>query len=276
MNKRLLTNSNILEFLIFIVLAITSLLYLDGCTGKVLQIAKDKASPENAEFWEIKRVVSAVKHENGDISICVDLNESGETGEPKLNTINLPLSSLSADANDIEWLRLRPEKCLFDDTPCYWYPIEKTKRGCESVDLIIKSSIFVFPIENISVNEKSRHQLYNLLIDFNKNQPVKERIFEVSFLFDKEYTKKDANAHKGEDPNNGIKGSKEISLIYSPAQIDQQVIRPIIISGVYEDNSTDSYYLLVPLAVAGEVAYEISVLAVRLSLCIMSSGSICE
>jgi hypothetical protein len=253
-----------------------SLFYLSGCTDKVLQVAKDKASPENIEFWKIKSVVSAVKHQNGDISICVDLNESGETGEPKLNTINLSLSSLSEDVDEIEWRALRPEECLFDGTPCYWYPIEKIKNGCKSIDLTSTSSIMVLPIENIRVSEKSRNQIYNLLIDFNENQPVKERIFEVSFVFDGEDTEKDADANKDELPENGTEGSKEISLIYFPAQIDQQGIRPIIISGVYEDNSTKGYYLLVPLAVAGDVALGISVLAARLSLCIMSSGRICE
>ena len=78
MKKRLLINSSIIEFFILIVLAMTSLLYLNGCTEKALQLAKDKASPENVEFWEIKSIVSAVKHENDDISICVGLNESGE------------------------------------------------------------------------------------------------------------------------------------------------------------------------------------------------------
>jgi hypothetical protein len=111
----------------------TSLLYINGCTDKVLQVAKDKASPENVEFWEIESVVSAVKHENNDISVCVGLNESGETGEPDLYTISFSLPSLSGDIDAIEKLRLRPEECLFDRTPCYWYPIEKTKSGCALV-----------------------------------------------------------------------------------------------------------------------------------------------
>jgi hypothetical protein len=115
-----------------------------------------------------------------------------------------------------------------------------------------------------------------LLIDFNKNQPVEERIFEVSFVFDGKNTEKDADVNHDEVPDNGNEGSKEISLIYSPAQIDRQGIQPIIVSGVYEDNSTDIYYLFVPLAVAGDVVLELSVIAARLSLCIMSSGRICE
>lgn len=254
----------------------TSLFYLNGCTNKALQIAKDKASPENTEHWKIKSVASAVKHENGDISVCVELNDPGETGEPELNTISFSLSSLSGDADAIERLRLRPKECFFDNAPCYWYPIAKTKRGCESVDLGISSSTSVLPIENISVNKKNRHQLYNLIINFNKNQPIKERIFEVSFVFDEEDTEKDADADNDEVLDNSTEGSKDISLIYWPAQIDQQGIQPIIISGAYEDNSTSLYYLMVPLAFAGDVAYEVSLFTLRLTLCLMSSGNVCE
>jgi hypothetical protein len=272
--KRLPIDSSIIEFFILIILAMTSLLYLNGCTDKVLQIAEDKASPENTEFWEIKSIVSAVKHENDDISVCVGLNESGEAGEPILYTISLSLPILSGDIDAIERLRLRPEECLLDNTPCYWYPKEKTKRGCESIDLTIASSIFVLPIENISMNKKNRHQLYHLMIDFNKTQPVKERIFEVSFVFDGEDTEKDAD--KDEVPDNGTEGSKAISLIYWPAQIDKRSIQPMIISGVYEDNRTDLYYLMVPLAVVGDLAIEISILALRVTVCVMSSGRVCE
>ena len=272
MKKRLLINSSIIEFFILIVLAMTSLLYLNGCTDKVLQIAKDEASPENTEFWQIESVVSAVKHENNDISVCVGINESGQTGEPNLYTISLSLPSLAGDVDALERLRLRPEECLFDNTPCYWYPIEKTKRGCESVDLTISSSIFVLPIENISVNKKNWHQLYNLLNDFNQTQPVKERIFEASFVFDGVTAVKDADADNDEVTDNSTEGSKDISLIYWSDQIDKNGIKPIIISGVYEDNSTSLYYLMVPLAVAGDIALT----AAYLTLCIMTYGAACE
>jgi hypothetical protein len=237
-----------------------------------LQVAKDKASPENVEFWEIKSIVSAVKHENDDISVCVGLNESDEPGESKLYTISLSPPRLSGDIDAIEKLKLRPEECLFDNTPCYWYPIAKTKRGCEPVDLTISSSIFVLPIENISVNKKNQHQLYNLLIDFNKAQPVKERIFEVSFVYDGETAVKDADADNDEVTNNSTEGSKDISLIYWSDQIDKNGIKPIIISGVYEDNSTNLYYLMVPLAVSGDIALT----AAYLTLCIMTYGAACR
>lgn len=115
-----------------------------------------------------------------------------------------------------------------------------------------------------------------MIINFNKNQPIKERIFEVSFVFDEEDTEKDADADNDEVLDNSTEGSKDISLIYWPAQIDQQGIQPIIISGVYEDNSTSLYYLMVPLAFAGDVAYEVSLFTLRLTLCLMSSGNVCE
>ena len=91
MKDRLPIASDIIEFFILISLAMASLFYLNGCTASALQIARDKASPENAEYWKIKRVVSAVKHENGDISVCIELNESDEAEGLELISINLTI-----------------------------------------------------------------------------------------------------------------------------------------------------------------------------------------
>jgi len=268
--KRLPMDSSILEFFVLIFLVMASLFYLNGCTNKAMQIAEHKASPENIAHWKIRRVVSAVKYENSDISVCIELIENGEIGESKPYTISLPLSGRSGNTADFEKFGLRLEECFLDDAFCYGYPIEKTESGCESVGPGISSSASDIPVEKISVNTKSRHQLYNLILHSNKNESIKERIFEADFVIDEEDTEKDAD--KDGVLANRTEGTKKISLIYWPDQIN----KPIIISGVYEDNRTRLYYLMVPLAVAGDLALEITIIAVRVSLCIASSGRICE
>lgn len=270
MKKRLPINSSILEFFVLILLAMASLLYLNGCTNKAMQIAEHKASPENIEHWKIRRVVSAVKHENRDISVCIELIEYGEIGEPKPYAISLPLSVLSGNTADFDRLGLRLEECFLDDASCYGYPMDEAEDGCESVEPGISSSATDIPVEKINVNNKSRHQLYNQILHSNKNQSIKERIFEARFVFDEEDTEKDAD--NDEALANRKEGTKKISLIYWSDQID----KPIIVSGVYEDNRTRLYYLMVPLAVAGDLALEITIMAARVSLCIASSGRICE
>jgi len=230
----------------------TMIFYLNGCTAKALQLAKDKASPENVAYWKIKSVESAFKQENGDISVCVKLGEPDENAKPELNTITLPLYSLAEDPGAIERLGLRPGERFFDNTIGYWfpywYPIEKTRRRCRLADRGTSTSVSVLPVENIRLNIKNRQQLFTLLDDHNQNQPFKERIYEVSFISDE-------------------KGFIDIAFIYWPPQIARQHIQPILISGVYEDNSTRLYYLLVPLAVAGEVvavtAVAVTYIAVR-------------
>ena len=93
MKKRLPIDSSIFEFLILIFLAMASLFYLNGCTitPKALQLPNEKAAPQY-EYWNIKRVVSAVKQENGDISFCVELNNAGEIEKPNLKTIAIQIS----------------------------------------------------------------------------------------------------------------------------------------------------------------------------------------
>ena len=91
--KRLRTDANSKTYLASFILAIASLLYLYGCTEKALQLARDKASPLNIEHRKIKSIISAVRLENEDIAVCVELNDSGEKAEPKLNTTIVPLYS---------------------------------------------------------------------------------------------------------------------------------------------------------------------------------------
>ena len=91
--KRLRTDANSKTYLASFILAIASLFYLYGCTEKALQLARDKASPLNIEHRKIKSIISAVRLENEDIAVCIELNDSGEKAEPKLNTIIVPLYS---------------------------------------------------------------------------------------------------------------------------------------------------------------------------------------
>jgi hypothetical protein len=101
--KILQINSSIFEFFILIFLVLASVLYLNGCTltPKALQLANEKAAPQY-EYWNIKRIESAVKQENGDVSLCVELNNAGEIEEPKLNTITIPLAILNGETNQHE------------------------------------------------------------------------------------------------------------------------------------------------------------------------------
>ena len=112
MNKRLQINKSIFEFIILIFLLLASLLYLNGCTltPKALQLANEKAEPRY-EYWNIKRIESAVKQENGNVSLCVELKNAGEIVEPELNTLTIPLAILNGEANQHERYAFNPGEC---------------------------------------------------------------------------------------------------------------------------------------------------------------------
>lgn len=239
----------ILQFFVFTFLATVSLFWLSGCTTNALELAREKASAENSEYWKINYVISAIKQENDNISVCVELNDSGETGIPQLSTLTLPLSIITADRNAIEKLGLRPAACPFDDASCYWYPIKKAKRGCQPIAAETSSAGSITPVEKFIANNKDPNLRYRLTNNSNKNQQTTEKIYELSFETDKIETEMDS-----EKAIECIEtGSKENSLMYWSTQIDSRSYRPIIITGVYEDNSTNLYYLLVPPAFVGDV-----------------------
>ena len=234
MKKGLHVNFSVFEFLILILLILASLLFLNGCTitPKAIELANEKAAPQY-EYRNIKRLVSAVKQENGDVSLCVELNNTGETEEPKLNTITIPRAILNGDANQHEKYRFLPGECPL---PCYWYPTEKVENGCEKIAPENLSTKSIISIKKLAIY--SQDQLYDFINSYKINQKISNKIFEVSYV------------------------SRDISEIYWFARIDQQRTSPNSIAGIYEDKSTNLYYMTVPAAIVGDVIIDVVVVAV--------------
>jgi hypothetical protein len=203
----------------------TSLSYLNGCTltPKAIELANEKAAPQY-EYWNIKRLESAVKQANGDVSLCVELNNADEIKVSKSSTITIPRPILNGEANQHERYGFAPGECPL---PCYWYPIEKVEKGCDKItpeNFSPKSSL---PIVKSTVH--SQDEFYDLINTFNENQKVPDKIFEIRNAF------------------------SDTSTIYWFVQIDPQRTVPNSIAGVYEDQSTNLYYLTVPPAFVGDV-----------------------
>ena len=202
----------------------TALLYLNGCvlTPRALELANEKAAPQY-EYWNFKRLVSAVKQENGDVSLCVELTSVGKFAEPKLSTLTIPRAILNGEANQHEKYGFTPGECPLR---CYWYPIEKVENGCDIITPEKNSTKSILPVVKSTVD--SQDQFYDLLNSFDENQKIPDKIFEVSYA------------------------STDISTIYWFVQIDPQRTVPNSIAGVYEDQSTNLYYLTVPPAFVGD------------------------
>jgi len=224
MKKRLHINRSTFECFIPIFLLLASLPYLNGCTltPKALQLAKEKAEPQY-EYRNIKKIESVIKHKNGDVSLCIELNTPGEIEKPELNTITIPLAIFNGEVNEHERYGFFPGECPL---PCYWYPIEKVKNGCEKIAPENLSTKSIIPIEKLAIY--SQDQFYDFINSSGENQKTADKIFEVNYV------------------------SRDISEIYWFARTDQQRTSPMSIAGVYEDKSTKLYYLTVPPAVLGD------------------------
>ena len=253
--KNLQIDFNIPKSFTLFFLIIFLLFSFSGCvTMEVYKYAEEKASP-HYEYWEIKNVVSAIKQENGDISVCVELSSSDETEAPKFNTITLPLAVLAGETSAIENFGFRSMTCPFEDGSCYSYPIEKSQNDCKictNRDLSAKSSL---PIEKLEVQNKDRNQLHDLLDSYNNRQQVTEKIYEVSFVSDFEDLKENTdNDDSNEVIDNIEKESNDILLIYWPVKNGHEYASPIHIVNLHEDISTNIYYLAVPVVFVVEAA----------------------
>ena len=237
MKKRWQINTRIFDFLMPIFLLLASLLYLNGCTltPKAIQLANEKAAPQY-EYWNITKIESVVKQENGDVLLCVELNKADEIEKPKLKTITIPRAIINGEANQYGRHGFYPGECPFR---CYWYPIEEVENGCDKITPDNVSSKSILPIEKIAIY--SQDQLYEFIDSHSESPKITETIFEVSQV------------------------SSNASEIYWFAQIDRQRTSPISIAGVYEDTSTNLYYLTVPPAMVGDVIINVVVVAVAIT-----------
>jgi hypothetical protein len=228
MKKRLPIDFSIVEYLVLIFLALASLFYFNGCvTDKALKLAKEKASPENIEYWKIRRVVSAVRQEKGDISICLELEKASKKRESKLLALTIPVAVSTGEIDRYKGFGLRPGECPLSNNLCYWYPVEKAAKRCDKISKGNLSARSILPIERLTVG--SQNQLSDLLHSYHQNAQSADKICEVSYA------------------------SEEVIVIYWPARNDRESVRPIGIAGVYEDKSTNLYYLTLPAAFAGDV-----------------------
>jgi hypothetical protein len=204
---------------------------LGGCIAhKTAEIADRKAAPRfNCEYLKIQRIISAVKYENGDISICVSLVNPAKTENPKLKTITLPFSDKTKTITAGAKLESNFSGCPIGDD---LYPIKKTKTGCDITGAKNVPPMSVLPIEKLDIGNNDRDMLYDLLSADNKGQQATEKIYEIQGKF-----------------------SKHVLLAYWPINTDQQSVQPIIIAGTYEDRSTGIYKLLVIPALVADVLY---------------------
>ena len=201
--------------------------YFNGCatstesSGEPNADRKEPLELKCENCWKIIRVVSAIKHKDGDISICARLVSPVKTESPRLKTITLPLSELTGIIP--AGTKSKPG---FSESLFYyvWYPIEKAERGCDKIDLKNTPSATALPIETLDVGRKfdlgykDRNKLYELLISYNNDQQGIEKIYEVKSNF-----------------------SKYVLLAYWPIQNNPQGDKPIIVAGVYDKNT--KYYL---------------------------------
>jgi hypothetical protein len=270
--KKMETGNNIPKSFVLIFLIILWSFYFGGCTTAALQIAEEKASPENCEYRKIESVVSAIaiKQEKGDISVCLEMETSDKTEEHKLSTITLPLAVLTGENNALESYGLRSGECPFEDANCFWYPIEKAQPDCKIFAPRDVSTTSAIPIEKLELQNKDRSQLYDLLDSHNNKQQVTEKIYEVHFVSDDRDIAENKDNDDGgtklsfsrEEIENKENETEDILLIYRQVQSGQQRVPPISIAGTYKDKSTNLYYLTIPLAFTGDVALATTMLAV--------------
>ena len=255
--------------LLYISLTLVFIFIVSGCiTPYALDLAEEKSSPSvRYTDWNLKKIRSAVEQENGDISVFAELYESHKRNKSECYAITLPNSSMLKETTDLETLGFRgmlkettdlemvdfrgkemvghPDSYgpgpYIDD---YLYPLAKAKKGCQKLEPKKLPADSILPIVKVTLPEKDRYQLYNILNELKQQGSQKEKLYEVKFLTMEEDSSVEMN--ENEDTN-----YSDVLLIYWPSGMDQDSVQPLGIAGGYEseDESTKLYYLLIPPAV---------------------------
>ena len=239
---------------LYISLSFVFIFIVSGCiTPRALDLAEEKSSPAiTYTDWDIKKVRSAVEQENGDISVIVELSESHKRNASECYAITLPNASLLKKTTSLEMLGFRGKEMVghpdsYGRGPYideYLYPLAKAKKGRQKLEPKKLPIDSILPIVKVTLPEKDRYQLYNILNGLKQQGSPKEKLYEVKFLTMEEDSSVEIN--ENEDTN-----YPDVLLIYWPSEMDQDSVQPLGIAGGYEseDESTKLYYLLVPPAV---------------------------
>jgi hypothetical protein len=261
---RLQKDFHIRKSLVPILFTIFTLFYFSGClTDPALKFAQKKAQ-DTTNYLIIKKVRTAAKQENGDISVCVDLTDLADAEEPEPYTIVLPISSLAkgdADKKVHGFMNASGsyEMHMYDlypypsDWKFYLYPVEKAQKGCDKIFSDNFSTVVsTFPIEKINVpitNPLADSHSFGIYKILKKKLSQEEKIYVVR-LFSAEAGPENAS-YSHELINERVYEPIKIHLIYWPSQIrqEQERINPIgLVGGYHVDEGTYLGYVLVPPA----------------------------
>lgn len=230
-------------------LLIVAPLCLGGCvTASVLEYAKNKASPSNVTEFTIGKVHLAQVHENGDISLAVEVDHPSH---PKagLYTITVPHPSKVENADAMASFGFR-EKYIpsVSDLPTYLYPMGKAKKVNEKTVQMRDSSFSPVRIEELNLHWAETERVLKLVGDLDKDPPGEQKIYTVNVLSDDVENASEDEPGRTVEKNATIE--KTIILVYLPPRGPDTHSQTIAIAGAYEDESTKLYYLLVPPAIA--------------------------
>ena len=236
--------------LLCIIVSFAFISNLSGCiTSRAVEFAERKASTSfTRTYWNLKKVMSAVEQENGDISVCVELYESHKKDKSDCYIITMPNPSLVRKTTDLASLGFMEENSVeHPSTPYiaeYLYPLEEAKIGCKKLESKKLPADSILPIVKLSLPENDRNQLYSLLNELKLYGSPKEELFEVKFLENDENSSIEMNKSEAAK-------CPDVLLVYWPSGMDQEFVQPIGIHRGYEsvDESTGFYYLLVPPAI---------------------------
>lgn len=224
---------------------------MSGCavTPYAVDFAEEKALPAITHTdWNISKVKSAVEQDNGVVSVCIELYESDQKNNSEYYTVNLPNSSVLKETTDLRALGFKgngivgnsdsegPDPYILE----YLYPLAIATKGCRKLESEKMPAGSMLPIVKLTFPDQDRDKLYSFLNEHNEQGPEREKLYEVTFVKMKEDRIADMNDN---DPTR----HSDVFLIYWPSETDQNLVKPIGLSGGYEseDESTNLYYLLV-------------------------------
>jgi len=237
----------------FMLIAFSLLIVVPLCSGacvtpRAMDYARAKASPLNATEFTIGKVHSAEVHENSDISVIVELNHPTH---PKsgLYAIKVPHPFHVENADAIESFGFRVKYTpSISGLPGYLYPMGKAKKVPEKRVQMKDSRSSPIQIEELTLYRDETERVVKLVGDLSRDAAGEKRIYTVNLLSDA--IGKAAEEEPGKNAEKNATIEKTILLVHLPPLGSNSHPQTIAITGAYEDESTNLYYLLVPPAVA--------------------------
>lgn len=237
-------------------LSILFIFHLYGCATPAAVKYAEKLAKKPKIFKKMLRVHPVAFRTEENVEICVTLSCGSSACEDEDYLLFVPVESLNSGKTSPEKMDFLIDRhCTDPYLPVYWFPVDKPSESCAEIVASRENSATHVYLEILYLYSDKWEYLY-------KGQPQNENeVYSVLHNYNEGiFSGGSVYALKIVNPEDLT--VTEVFLTYFPVQDQNRAVGAMGLIGGYHDPSTQAGYVLVPFAIAFDIALVVVAAAV--------------